>query len=76
MDAHLLTCLLTRDTIKAVRNNEEVVSHNHNHLIDSFNLFCCIAAAVPCWPILWKGGGQKNIFFKKSGKKALRALQD
>lgn len=58
-----------RDTIKAVRNNEEVVSHNHNHLIDSFNLFCCIAAAVPCWPILWKGGREKNIL-KKEWKKS------
>lgn len=23
---------------------------SHNHLIDSHNLFCCIAAVVPSWP--------------------------
>lgn len=29
-------------------NNESCVSHNPNHLIDSCNLFYCIAAVVPC----------------------------
>lgn len=62
-DAPLLfTRLITkRHTVnKTVRNNEYFVSHNPNRLIDSCNLFYCIAAVVPCWPTLWKGGRVKK----------------
>lgn len=46
-------------------NKGEAMSCNHKHLIDSRDLFCCIAAVVPSWPSLWKGGRVKKKEKKK-----------
>lgn len=45
------------------------MSCNHKHLIDSHDLFCCIAAVVALWPSLWKGGRtrKKRAREKKHG---------
>ena len=36
------------------------MSRNHKRLIDSHDLFCCIAAVVPLWPSPWEGGRVKK----------------
>lgn len=33
-------------------NKGEATSRNHKRLIDSRDLFCCIAAVAPSWPSL------------------------
>lgn len=61
-----------RDSKVKMRNKGE--AHNHKHLIDSHDLFCCIAVVVPSWPSLWKGGRVKEKKREKKGKHGSRNL--
>lgn len=42
------------------RGRAETMSHNCKHLIDSHDLFCCIAAVVPLW-LLSLGRRERKI---------------